>query len=87
MQCYNSTTFRMCLFSLVSKPEQKIKSKSKTIQNKCIRFSLQLDIKSFIGIKFEQINRLPVSERFNQYIFCNAFKFLSKNCPLYLRDL
>ena len=35
MQCYNLTTFRLSLFALVSKPEQ--------IQNKFIRFCLQLD--------------------------------------------
>ena len=49
---------------------------------------LQLDSRSHIGIKeFEQINWLPVSERFNQCICSNAFKFLNKNCPLYLYDL
>ena len=86
MQCNNSTTFRLCLFSFVSKPEQKIKLQ--TIRNKCIRFCLQLDSRSHIGIKeFEQINWLPVSERFNQCICSNAFKFFNENCPLYLYDL
>ena len=56
MQCNNSTTFRLSLFSLVYKPEQKVK-------------------------------RLPVSERFNQCICSNAFKFFNENCPLYLYDL
>ena len=88
MECYNLTTFRLCLFSLVSKPEQKIYSKLQTIQNKCIRFCLQLDSRSYIGInEFEQINCLPVSERFNQCICSNAFKFFNENCPLYLHDL
>ena len=89
MQCNNSITFRLCLFCLVSKPEQKIekqfKSKLQTIQNKCTRFCLQLDCRSHTGIKkFEQINWLLVSERFNPCICSNAFKFFNENCPLYL---
>ena len=67
---------------------KKLKNKLQTIQNKCIRFCLQLDSRSEIEIKkFEQINWLPVSERFNQYICSNAFKFFNGNCPLYFRDL
>ena len=59
-----------------------------TIQNKCIRFCLQLDSRKHIGIKeFEQINWLPVSKRLNQCICSNAFKFANENCPLYLHDL
>ena len=78
MQCYDSTTFRLFLFSLVSKPEQKkFNGKLQTIQNKCIRFCLQQDSRSQIGIKeFEQLNWLPVSERFltNAFVF-NTFNF------------
>ena len=67
---------------------KKFKSKLQTIQNKCIRFCLQLDSRSHIGIKeFEQVNWLPVSKRFNQCIRSNAFKFFNENCPLYLYDL
>ena len=92
MQCNNSITFRLCLFCLVSNPEQKIekqfKSKLQTIQNKCIRFCLQLGCRSHTGIKkFEQINWLLVSERFNPCICSNTFKFFNENCPLYLYDL
>ena len=83
MKCNNSITFRFCLFSLFS-----FKSKFQTIQKKCIRFSLQLDSRSYIGIKeFEQINWLPVSKRFSQCICSNAFKFFHENCPLYLYEL
>ena len=65
------------------------KSKLQTIQNKCIRFCLQLDSRSHIGIQkeFEEINWLPVSKRFNQYICSYVFKFFKENCPLYLYDL
>ena len=59
-----------------------------TIQKKCIRFCLQLESRSLIGIKeFAQIDWVPVSEMFNQCICSNAFKFFNENCPLYLYDL
>ena len=88
MQCNDSTTFRLCLSAWYPNLNKKFKSKLQTIQNKCIGFCLQLDSRSHIGInEFEQINWLPVSERFNQFICSNAFKFFSENCPLYLYDL
>ena len=69
-------------------PNKKFKSKLQTIQNKCIRFCLQLNIRSHIGIKeSEQINWLPFYERFNQCICSNAFKFFNDNCHLYVYDL
>ena len=62
---------------------KKFKSKLQTIQNKCIRFCLQLDSRSHIGIKeFEQTNWLPVSKKFNQCICSNAYKFFNENYPL-----
>ena len=36
---------------------------------------------------FEKINWVPVSERFNQYLCSNAFKFFKKTCPLYFHDI
>ena len=46
---------------------KEFKGKMQTIQNKCIRFCLQLDSRSHTRIKqFDQKNWLPVSERFNQ---------------------
>ena len=40
-----------------------------TVQNKCIRYSPQLDNRSHIGMEdFEKINWLPVSKRFYQYL-------------------
>ena len=67
---------------------KKFKSKLQTIQNICIRFCIQLNSSSHIGIKeFEQINWLPVPERFNQCICSNAFEFFNEICPSYLHDL
>ena len=55
------------------------KSKLQTMQSKFIRFCLQLDSRSHIGIKeFEQINWLPVFKRFNQFICSKAIKFFTR---------
>ena len=36
---------------------------------------------------FEKIKWLPISERFNQNLCSNAFKFFKETCPLYFRDI
>ena len=67
---------------------KKLKSKLKTNQSKCIRYCLQLDNRSHIGMKdFEKINWLPVSERFNEYLRFNTFQFFKETCPLYFHDI
>ena len=49
-----------------------------TTQNNCIGSCFQLDNKYHIGMKgFEKIHWLPVSERFNQYLCSDAFKFFT----------
>ena len=64
---------------------KKLKSKLQTLQSICIRYCLQEDNRSQIGVKhFEKINWLPVSERMNQYLCSNAFKIFKETCPLYL---
>ena len=58
---------------------KKLESKLQTVQNRSIRYCLQLDNRNHIGVKhFEQINWLLISERFNQYLCSTAFKFLRK---------
>ena len=65
-----------------------LKKRLQTIQNKFIRFSLQLDSRIDIGIKESgKINWLPVSERFDQYLCSNAFKFFDKACLFYIHDM
>ena len=62
---------------------KKLKSKLQTIQNIYIRYCLQLDSRSHIGVKeFEKTNWLTVSEKFKQYLCSNAFKFLKETCPV-----
>ena len=55
---------------------KKFKSKLQSIQKKCIRYCLQLDNRSHIGMKdLEKIDWFPVSERFYQDLCFNAFKY------------
>ena len=67
---------------------KKVKTKLQTLQNKCVRFCLQLDNKTHAGItEFKQINWLPVNYRFRQCLAANVFKFFDDKCPLYMKDV
>ena len=68
---------------------KKLKSKLQTVQNRCIRYCLQLDNRGHIGIMkyFEKVNWLPVSERFNQYLCSNGFKLFKETYPMYFHDI
>ena len=67
---------------------KKFKTKLQTLQNKCVRFCLQLDNKAHAGItEFKQINWLPVNYRFRQCLAANVFKFFDDKCPLYMKDV
>ena len=58
------------------------------MQNKCIRFCLKLGKRTHIGAKeFENLNWLPVEQRFHQCLCVNTFKFFNDICPMYLRDI
>ena len=66
---------------------QKLKKKLQVMQNKCIRFCLQLDKMSTISHKeFKDLNWLPVITRFEQCVFLILFKFINGNCPYYLNE-
>ena len=55
------------------------------MQNKCIRFCLELDKMSTISHKkFNDLNWLPVTTRFEQCVISITFKFINGNCPYYL---
>ena len=67
---------------------KKVKSKLQTIQSECLRYCLQLENRSHIGLKdFEKISWLPVSERFNEYLCSNVFKLFREACILYSHDI
>ena len=67
---------------------KKFKTKLQTLQDKCVRFSLQLDNRAHVGItEFKKINWLPIDYRFRQCLAANVFKFFDDKCPLYMKDV
>ena len=67
---------------------QKLKKKLQVMQNKCIRFCLQLDKMSTISHKeFKDLNWLQVINRFEQCVISIVFKFINGNCPYYLNEV
>ena len=67
---------------------KKLKKRIQTSQNKCIRFSLQLDKMSQMSQKeLETINWLPIKERYNQCLNSIAFKYVDNQCPHYLNEV
>jgi hypothetical protein len=62
--------------------------KLQVCQNKCIRFCLQKGNRSHIGSKeFEEINWMPVQDRFNQCVASQIYKFFNKLCPAYMSEI
>ena len=58
------------------------------MQNKCIRFCLNLGNLDHIGTKeFKKIKWLNTSDRFIQCVCSAAFNFIHKNCPDYMSDI
>ena len=67
---------------------KKYKNKLQVLQNKCIRFCLQLDNREHIGTEhFDKINRLPIDQRFKQCLSTSIFKFFSEMCPQYVNEI
>ena len=65
---------------------KKFKTKSRTLQNKRVRFCLQLDNRAHIGItEFKQINWLTANYSFRQCLAANVFKFFDDKCSLYMK--
>ena len=67
---------------------QKLKKKLQAMQNKYIRFCIQLDKMSAISHKeFKDLNWLPVITRFEKCVISIVFKFINGNCPYYLNEV
>ena len=58
------------------------------LQNKCIRFCIQLDNRQHIGTEhFDKISWLPKDQRFKQCLSTSIFKFFSEMCPQYMDEI
>ena len=51
---------------------KKFKTKLQTLQNKCVRFCIQLDSGAHVEIEFKKINCPPVDYIFGQYLTPNS---------------
>ena len=66
---------------------QKMKNKIQIMENKCIRYCLQLDKIHISKNEFETLKWLPVKDRFNKSIYSMVFKYFTKQCPSYLNEV
>ena len=58
------------------------------MQNKCIRFCLQLDNMSHVGIdELQKINWLNTYDRYRQSLCSLVFNSLLGKCPLYISEI
>ena len=63
-------------------------NKLQVLQNKCIRFCLQLVNREHIGTEhFDKVNWLPIDQRFKQCLSTIVFKLLSEMCPQYMNQI
>ena len=71
---------------------QKLKKRHQIMQNKCIRFWLQLDKMSSCSqnvqlTSHKKIKNLPVSTTFEQCVIRIVFKLINVSCPYYLNKV
>ena len=73
---------------MVSQSKPKLEKKITNIQNKCIRFCLQLGNRTHIGTsEFKSINWLNVTDRFEQCASTSIFKYFHNNSPSYMAEI
>ena len=67
---------------------QNLKKRLQVMQNKCVRYCLNLGNRAHIGFsEFKQINWLNTSDRFLQCICATSFNFFKGKCPEYMREV
>ena len=67
--------------------QKTLKHKLQILQNKTIRFVLDLTPRSHIGYsEFNRVNWLPVRLRVQQIVSTNMHRLIHGNAPLYLRE-
>ena len=58
------------------------------MQNKCIRFCLNLGFLEHVGIaEFKKMDWLSTHDRFNQCLCSTTFNFFNNNCPEYMSEI
>ena len=71
-----------------SKLTQALKNKIQVMQNKCLRFCLQLRPLDHIGQReFQKLNWLNISDRFTQCLCSAVFNFIKEKSPKYMSEI
>ena len=67
---------------------KKYENKSQVLQNKSIRFCLQLGNREHIRTEhFDRIIWIPIDQRFKQCLCTSALRFFCKMCPQYMNEI
>ena len=83
IQCH----FDYCCSSWYSSLNKMQKSRLQIMQNKCIRFILDLGPRSHISSReFKVVNMLPVQDRVRQLKLNHIFKIFHNQCPEYMKE-
>ena len=80
--------FNYACLAWYSKLTQALKRKIQVMQNKCIRFCLQMKNTDHIDLKeFQELNWLNASDRFTQCLCSSAFNFIHNESPEYMSEI
>ena len=83
IQCH----FDYCCSSWYSSTSKTLKNKLQIMQNKMIRFILNLGYRAHIGIlEHEKVNMFPVASRVRQLKLNHVLNIKNKQCPEYLKE-
>ena len=83
IQCH----FDYCCSSWYSSINKGLQGKLQIMQNKIIRYILNLDSRAHIGVtEYERVNMFPVSDRVRQLKLSHVFKVKNGLCPEYMKD-
>ena len=79
---------KLCQYIWYPNLNKKYKSKLQLLQNKCIRFCLQMDNREHIGTEhFDKINWFSIDQRCKQCLSTSVFKFFSEMCLQYMNEI
>ena len=83
IQCH----FDYCCSSWYTSLNKNLKNKLQVMQNKMIRFMLNLGYRAHIGtVEYERINMFPVPDRVRQLKLNHVFKINNGVCPEYMKE-
>ena len=84
---FDPVSFRLCKCHLVLWSDSNLKSKLQIVQNKIIRFILNLPARSHVGyVEFSKTKMFPVHKRVEQLKVNHMFNIIHGISPAYLKE-